>query len=140
MFKVLLRNEKLRYLVVGGLNTVLGFGLFSVCQFFFGKSIGYLGSLYLAQLIASVIAFVNYKKAVFNAKGNIFLDFVRFQSVYLVPLLINTLLLPLFVQAFHWNVYFAQAVATFILSIGLYFGHKHFSFRRQTVEIIQNED
>lgn len=132
-------NEKFRYLIVGGINTLLGFGLFSVCQLLFGKSIGYLGSLYLAQLIASIVAFVNYKKTVFNVRGNLILDFIRFQAVYVVPLLINTLLLPIFVQAFNWNVYLAQGFTTLILAVGLYFAHKYFSFRRKPAENYDKE-
>ena len=128
--KRLFANEKTRYVLVGGANTLMGYTLFTVVQFTLGKYIGLLGSLYIAHFLASLIAFVNYKKFVFGAFGSAVKDFFRFQSVYVVPLLINTFLLPLLVNYFHWNTYLAQGILTVILAVVLYFAHKYFSFAR----------
>lgn len=129
--KQLLNNDKIRYLIVGGFNTVFGFSTFAIIQFSIGSSITYIGSLYLSHLIASIVAFNLYRRFVFPVKGNTIRDFLKFQVVYIVPLLVNTFLLPLFVSLLHWNVYIAQAITTVILTISSYLGHKFFSFRRK---------
>lgn len=126
----LLKNEKIRYLLVGGFNTVFGFGTFVVIQIAIGHTVTYLGSLYISHLIASTVAFTLYRKYVFPVSGNVIRDYSRFQAVYVVPLLVNTFLLPFFVALLHWNVFIAQAITTVILTVSSYFGHKFFSFKR----------
>lgn len=128
--KNLFMNEKIKFLFVGGFNTLFGYVLFVVIQFSIGREITYIGSLYLAHLLASIVAFILYRKVVFQVSGKILGDFLKFQSVYIVPLLVNTVLLPIFVSFLDWNVYVAQAITTIVLTIGSYLGHKFFSFRR----------
>lgn len=129
--KNLLDSDKVRFLIVGGFNTGFGFLTFALIQFWIGSTITYFGSLYLSHLIASVVAFNLYRRFVFPVTGNTIRDFFRFQAVYIVPLLVNTFLLPFFVSLLHWNVYVSQAITTIILTVSSYVGHKFFSFRRK---------
>ena len=123
-------DERVRFLAVGGFNTAFGYGVFVLLQFLFGAWIGYLGSLFASHLIASSVAFVLHRRLVFRVKGKVLLDYVRFQSVYLVSLTINTLLLPVFVELLGWNVYLAQALIVCVTVVASFVGHKFFSFRR----------
>lgn len=126
----LLGDERVRYLLVGGFNTAFGYAVFVIVQFFFGQWIGYFASLYSAHLIASIVAFTLHRRVVFRVSGNVIIDFLRFQSVYIVALAINTVMLPLLVEVFHWNVYLAQASIVFVTVVVTFAGHKYFSFRR----------
>lgn len=128
--KKIVENEKARFLITGGFNTVFGYLVFVVIQWSIGRYITYIGSLYLSHLVASSLAFYIYRKFVFQVHGHIIRDFLRFQTVYVVPLVANTFLLPVIIISSHLNVYLAQAIATFILVLISYFGHKYFSFRR----------
>ena len=128
--RALLRDERVRFLITGVINTGVGYGFFVLVQFTLGARIGYLASLLIAHLLASTIAFTIYRRYVFAVKGGLVRDFLRFQSVYIVPLLANLLILPILVEVLDWNVYVAQALVVLVSTLISYFGHKYFSFRR----------
>ncbi|GAA4060559.1 hypothetical protein GCM10023065_08250 [Microbacterium laevaniformans] len=127
------RSERVRelgrFLITGLTNTVVGYVLFAGVQYLLGRYVTYIGSLLIAHLLSSLIAFVLYRKYVFRASGGVVGQFARFQTVYIVPLCVNILLLPVLVQLFAVNVYLAQACSTVVIAIGSYFAHKYFSFR-----------
>ena len=118
--------------MVGGFNTLLGFGAFVLIQFLVGAWIGEVLVLLLAHLSASSIAFVTHRRITFRVDGNLVIDFVRFQSVYLIPIGINIVVLPLLVRVGGMNVYLAQGLITVVTVFVSYFGHKYFSFRRKS--------
>lgn len=122
--------EKIRFLVVGGFNTFVGFGAFALIQFVSNGSLHELAVLGLAHLVASTIAFVLHRRVVFRVSGKMLIDYVRFQSVYVVPLAINAAVLPLLVRVYGLNVYLAQLLITIVAVLITYVGHKYFSFRR----------
>ncbi len=123
--------ESLRFLVVGAFNTLLGFGAFALIQFLIGAWIGEVLVLVLAHLSVSTIAFFLHRRITFRAHGNLLIDFVRFQSVYIIPVGINLVVLPLLVRVAGMNVYLAQGIITIFSVVVSYFGHKYFSFRRK---------
>lgn len=123
--------EKIRFLVVGGFNTFVGFGAFALIQFLSNGALHEIISLMLAHLLASSIAFVLHRRVVFRVRGQILLDYVRFQSVYVVPLSINLIVLQLLVRVAGMNVYLAQFLFTIVSVTISYVGHKYFSFRRK---------
>jgi len=122
-----------RFLIFGGINTVIGYGLFALFELFLGKYIGYLGSLYVSYALATILAFYLHRRFTFRAStsGKVVVDFLRFQSVYLVSLLVNTAALPLLVEWFGLKPLVAQAVIVVITTAISYVGHKWFSFRRK---------
>ena len=123
-------NEKIRFLIVGGLNTVVGLLVFYATQYFFGKYITYIGSVLFAHFLVSGFGFFLYRRFVFKVSGNVMLDFLRFQSVYSFSLISNLVILPILVSACGWNVYIAQTVTVLIVTVVSFIGHKFFSFRR----------
>lgn len=129
--KRLLGDERVRFVLVGGFNTVLGYGLFVLFQLTIGHTIGYLGSLYASYVLAVISAFVLHRKFTFRVQGNLVIDFLRFSSVYVVALLINTLALPLLVELGHLAPIVAQACIVVLTTLISYVGHKWFSFRRK---------
>ena len=128
----LVADERVRFLVVGGINTVVGYALFAILQITAGHVIGYLGSLYGSYVIAVTLAFVLHRRFTFqvHGTGNRFVDFVRFASVYVVSLAANTVVLPVFVELVGLDPLVAQAVSVVVTTVVSYFGHKYFSFRR----------
>jgi putative flippase GtrA len=125
--------ERLRFLVVGGINTAVGYGSFALIYSLWGSTLGYIGTLLCAHLLASSLAFVLYRRWVFRVWERPLLDYVRFQGIYAISLTVNIALLPAFIELFGWNVYLAQAVVLVITVIGSFLGHKFFSFRRPSV-------
>lgn len=128
-----LSDERVRFLAVGGVNTVVGYGLFALVQWWIGAIISYFGSLLVAHILTSILAFALYRAVVFGVGGRVWIDFLRFQSVYLVPLAANFIALPLLVSVLHWNVYGSQAAIVVVSTIISFLGHKYFSFRRKVI-------
>jgi len=132
LHKRLLADERVRFLIVGGINTVVGYALFVAFELTLGGYIGYLGSLYASYVLATGLAFVLHRRFTFrvNGTGNVLLDFLRFASVYVVSLAINTVALPILIELAGMNSLAAQAIIVVVTTLVSYFGHKLFSFRR----------
>jgi putative flippase GtrA len=130
----LLGDERVRFLIVGGINTVLGYGLFVVFYVSLGESIGYLGSLYASYAVAIIAAFLLHRRFTFrvNGTGSAVVDFLRFAGVHAVSLVINTVALPLLVEHAGLHALVAQALIVVVTTLISYFGHKLISFHRST--------
>lgn len=134
----ILDDQRVRFLIVGGFNTAVGFGVFVAVDFTLGRWITAQSSavlssvvtLVVAHLLAAVVAFVLYRRFVFRVSGNVVVDFLRFESVYLVPLGVNLVVLPAVVAAGAPAI-LAQAVILVLMTLVSYFGHRYFSFRRK---------
>ena len=127
-----------RYLLVGGFNTVFGYGLFALLNYLLRRlSYGYLWATLFSNLIAITVAFLGYKWFVFRTKGHYLREWLRCLGVYgssmalglvgmaiLVPLLRHHMTRP---QA---ASYLAAALLTGLTVIFSFLGHKHISFRR----------
>ena len=126
----LARDERVRFLVIGGINTVVAYLLFVLFELTLGGY--YFLSLFLAYLLATLLAFVLHRRFTFGALGRdkVIVDFLRFESVYVVMFLLNAALLPLLIEVAGWSSLVAQAVIVVITTVVSYLGHKFFSFRR----------
>ena len=125
-----LQDQRLRFVAVGAFNTGFGYAAFVFFNLLVGMWIGYLGSLLCAHAVSSTTAFILYRRFVFQVRGRILGDYLRFQSVYAASLGVNMILLPTLVEVLSWQVYVAQAVALTVTVVFSYVGHKFFSFRR----------
>ncbi len=128
----LLADQKVRFLLVGGFNTVLGYLTFSALTLwaFHDIRFGYLLSLVCSYAIGISVAFVLYRRLVFVVHGHVVRDLVRFVSVYAVSIGVNALVLPLLVEVAHVPPLAAQAVVVLITTLLSFVGHRSFSFRR----------
>ena len=128
----LMRDQRIRFLLVGGTNTVVGYVVYSALTLwvFHDVPFGYLISLAISYAVAIVLAFVLYRRFVFKVTGNVVQDFLRFVTVYLLAIGVNTVLLPLFVEVLHVHPLLAQLIVLVITTLMSFFGHRTFSFRR----------
>jgi putative flippase GtrA len=127
-------DQRLRFLVVGGVNTLVGLAAFSAFELTIGRYLGqfgYLASLLFSYAIGITVAFTLHRKFVFKVRGNVLVDLGRFVLANMVGLGFNTLILPLLVTVSGLPPIIAQAISAFIVAIASYFMHKHFSFRRK---------
>jgi len=130
MKKFLTQHEqKIRYLIIGGWNTLFGYGVFAGLYFWLSGSIHYLVILSLSYIISITNTYIGYKLFVFRTKGNILREYFRFYLVYGVSFLVNLTSLPFLLEILHLNMYVAQALITIITVIGSYVLHKNFSFK-----------
>ena len=128
----LLKDERIRFLLVGTINTVLGYALYIAFEMTLGVWIGYLGSLYASYAIAVFVAFRLHRRFTFGitGSGRALVDFFRFASVYVVSLIVNTAALPILVVLAGVPPIPAQGIVVVFTTLLSYFGHKWFSFRR----------
>ncbi|WAB81876.1 GtrA family protein [Microcella daejeonensis] len=125
------RDERVAFLIVGAANTAIGFLWFTLFLYTVGPFWGYMSALVLSHIAAVLCAFVLYRRFVFRVRGNTLRDLMRFESVYLVALAINAMLLPVLVEFAGVPPLLAQALIVFVTTLVSYFGHRNFSFRRR---------
>ena len=127
----LLSDKRVRFVLTGGLNTAFGFVCFAGYQLLVGQRFGYMWTLLLAHVTTVFFAFVMHRRLVFQVKGSVLSDLWKFESVYLVALGANALLLPLAVEVLGMPVLAAQAVITVANAVISWLGHSRFTFRRK---------
>ena len=126
-----------RYLVVGVVNTVFGYGTYAGLTALFTPHIpfAYILASVISNLLAITFSFLNYKWFIFKTRGNYLREWLRCIVVYGGASLIGTALLAPTVFAVkhltgedRWAPYIAGALLTAITVVGSFAGHKSFSF------------
>ncbi len=134
----IVRDQRVAFIVVGGINTLVGYLFFLLFDFTIGRGlIPRIGAPLAADVVLAcshvcsvLVAFVLHRRFVFRVRGHVVRDLLRFESVYLVAIGINALVLPLVVATTHWPAFVAQLPVIVVTTMLSYFGHREFSFRR----------
>jgi putative flippase GtrA len=135
----------LRYVIVGGFNTLFGYGVFALLNWSFTRlgSWGYMYAAVLANPIAITVAFLGYKWFVFRTRGNYIVEWLRCLAVYGTTMLIGLVSLPILVMILQrlrvfrtttLAAYVAYAITTVVTVLFSFFGHSRFSFRTKPTE------
>lgn len=137
----LIHDQRVAFLVVGGINTVVGFGIFVVCSETvgdlvdrrFGMVAGSLVTVGISHVLSVLFAFVMHRRLVFRVRGHVLRDLARFESVYLTTFGLNAVALPVLVELGVQRV-LAQALLFVPILVLNYLGHRYFSFRRSAAD------
>lgn len=133
-------RELTRYLLVGGFNTVFGYGLFALLNWLFSGlgSWSYMYAAVVSNLIAITVAFLGYKWFVFRTRGNYLMEWIRCLGVYGSSMLIGlaglAILTPILRRSLHHPErasYLAAAIMTVVTIVFSFLGHKNISFRQK---------
>jgi len=148
MRRMLPQGEVIRFLMVGGFNTVFSLGMYSICVILFSHLLPHVSQPIIAdvasivsQPICITVAFFCYKHFVFRTKGNYLKEWLRCFAVYSVSIVASLFILPAATKFFllfkslhaHWPhgaPILAGFVNSAIIACYSYFGHKKFSFKR----------
>ena len=122
------RREQLLYLLVGGWNTIFGYGVWALLQYLLGDLLHYLIIVLFSWPIAVLNAYLGYRFIVFRSRGPISRELPRFAVVYAGTLLVNLALLPIALGVLPFSIYVIQAVFTGLVVVLSYLAHKFFSF------------
>jgi putative flippase GtrA len=132
-------GQFLRYLLVGGWNTLFGYGCFAVLTALLDKRIryGYVFASILANLIAITVSYFGYKCFVFRTKGNYLREWTRCLTVYGGSMAVSVIMLPVFVfilrKATPINAAAPYAAGALIMALSIvytFLAHKNYSFRQ----------
>lgn len=123
------RDQRVAFLGVGAVNTVVGFLCFAAFLFLLGPDL-YLAVLLCGHVVSVLIAFVLYRFMVFRVRGHVLRDLWRFETVYLTALGVNFVLLYGLVDLAHRPVLLSQAMIMVVTSLMSWVGHRYYSFRR----------
>jgi putative flippase GtrA len=136
-------GQFVRYILVGGFNTVFGYGVFALLTWSFRGlgSYSYMYSAVLANFIAISVAFLGYKWFVFRTRGNYLIEWLRCFGVYGSSALIGLAGLPILVPILRRSLhkpeeapYIAAAIMTVVTVVFSFLGHKNISFRQKHTE------
>ena len=136
-------RQFVRYILVGGFNTVFSYGVFALLTWSFRElgSFSYMYAAVLSNFIAISVAFLGYKWFVFRTRGNYLVEWMRCFGVYGTSALIGLAGLPVLVtilrrilQRPELAPYIAAAIMALVAVSFSFFGHKNFSFRQKHFE------
>ena len=122
-------EEKVRYLIVGGWNTVFGYAAFAALYFLLRNFLHYTFVLVISYIFGITNAYICYKFFVFKTKGNYLREYLRFYLIYGIAFIINLALLPIAVEFLKLSPLLSQGGIVFFTVAISYFGHKNFSFK-----------
>ena len=122
------RRRSLRFVIVGGINTLFGFAIYPALLLLMGAS-HYLPALAIAQVVSLVFAFTLHKLVVFRSRGRLMAEFLRFSSFYAGVYAVNWAVLPFLVEVGRVPPIAAQLGFAFIVLVGSYFWHSRLTFR-----------
>lgn len=128
----MIKSEKLRYLLVGGWNTVFGY-LTGVSLFMMlGQHLHIVLIAIMSNVIAISMSFITYKLLVFKTCGKWISEYLKCYLVYGANALFGIFLLWLLVDYFFFNIWLAQGAIIAMTVIFSYLMHKRFTFKRHT--------
>jgi len=114
-----------KFTFVGILNTVVGYGLF----FIFVSYINYLLATILSHIIAVAHSYFWNRYWVFPSRNPVLWEFLKFNSVYLLVLGENLVLMFCFVNYLSLDPKIAGLLILPITTLISYFGHRRWSFK-----------
>ena len=130
-----------RYLLVGGWNTVFGYGCYAALTALLQPRFryGYVAASLLASLSNITVSFLGYKWFVFKTAGNYFREWLRCVLVYLTAIILGAAALPVLVLMIHRTTplttsvpYVAGPIATAVSGILTFTAPNKFSFHHNT--------
>jgi putative flippase GtrA len=132
-------SQFIRYILVGGFNTLFGYSLFALLNWSFTGlgSYSYMYAAVLANPIAITVAFLGYKWFVFRTHGNYLIEWLRCLGIYGTSMAIGLVSLPILVTVLRRTAlkpeqapYIAAAILSVVTVVLSFFGHKTISFRQ----------
>ncbi len=120
-----------RFLIVGSINAFVSYIIYAIAVFLIGDSY-YQLCVFIQWTISSVISYLNQKFFVFCTRGNYIKEYLKCCTTWAISYLLNVIILEIFVRFLIKNVYIAQFISLFIVSISTYILFKCFAFRQES--------
>ncbi|BCT91847.1 hypothetical protein LYSHEL_08710 [Lysobacter helvus] len=129
--RALLHDQRVRFLLVGGWNTAIGYLAFVLVHALAGARLGAIGTLFASYCLALPHSYLTQRLIVFRHVGRWYAQFPRFAFANTILFAANLVLLPLLSRA-TGELLVAQAISIVLITCATYLVHKHFSFASRT--------
>ncbi len=121
-------SRKLRFLVVGGWNTLFGYVSFYVLYLLAADRLHYLIIAVIAHFVAVTQSYVMQRRLVFRSAAPVPREFMRFNASLIGTLLFGLLTMALLVEAAGMSPLIAQAIVILLSVMLSYLLHSRLSF------------
>jgi putative flippase GtrA len=127
--KALLDDTRAKFFLVGFLNTIAGFVIFTVLYLALKDEISYMVIVLITQLLAVMLSHSTQRILVWKSTGPYILEFVRFSATYAAIGLVNLVLLRIAVETMMYPVLMSQYAIGIVLALASYVIQKNLIFR-----------
>lgn len=127
LIKNLFEIQEIRFLFVGGLNTIVGYGSYAILICF---GMNYLLANTLSTILGIIHSYIWNRFFTFQSKDKALQEIIRFVTVYAISYFIGMASLYSFVTLFHLNQYVAGLFNLIVTTLISWVGHKYFSFKK----------
>jgi len=130
ILKKLLESQKSRFLLVGCLNTLVGYGFYAL---FLWMQIPYLIANTLSTICGVIHSYFWNRYFTFKSKQKAWKEITKFITVYGISYMMSICFLFILVKKLGINPYVSGVFNVGITTIISWFGHKYFSFRSNPI-------
>ena len=116
--------DKIRFVLVGGVNAAISYVIFAVGLYLLGEA-HYQACVILQWSLSSVFSYFNQKFFVFCTRGNYIHEYLTWAISYVLNVIILELLIKFAIK----NVYLSQFISIFLVSVVTYVLFKYFAFK-----------
>ena len=129
-----LHETKLRFLIVGGINTLFGVAIFPVLMITL-EPLGwnYLSVLIVSNAIAINFSYMTNKYFVFQTKGGVFDEYVKFISFHGIYFIVNLIALPLIIYLSNMSPIWSQISFVLFTLVASFVWHSRITFSRRNL-------
>ena len=131
----LLADRRVRYVLTGGLSSVVYYLLFAAAWLALSRWIPYLVIAVIASTLTAIITYPVYRNVVFRTGGGVISGFLRFYVVCLWAMLFNLGGLWLLVDVVGLHVLIAQAIVIVLSPLINYQVSRLWAFRPRAVPV-----
>lgn len=128
--RLLVENTTLRYIIIGGWNTIFGYATFALMYLILKEYLNYMLIAIASHIIAVTQSFVTQRTIVFRSKNHCISEYIRFHITNIASLGLGLIILPILVETVRFTPLSAQALTTLFVAILSYHAHKHFTFKK----------
>jgi putative flippase GtrA len=124
-----IEEKKLRFLLIGGVNTLFGISTFSILYYLLQNShIHYLIILFIAQLIAINFSYFSNKFLVFQTEGNFVNEYPKFFFYQILVFLLNLGPFAALVEISGIHPVIVQVILTCLMILISYIWYNRYTF------------
>ncbi len=119
-------NQKIRFLMVGGFNTLFSFMLYTLGVMYFEYGYGII--LSVVYFISVNLSIFSMRSLVFRGQGALLYEYIKAWGVYLLMLLFNYVCLWIMIEQIGLGEIISQLIYTILSTIFIFYLHRELTF------------